>query len=726
MSTIMGMELDNVNTHVHTKLDFGNGVIVLIGENGVGKSTILRMIGHVLFDYISTSQGEFVSKLVSGKSGSARVWLKGRDGVEYVVERNVGGATKYMVLRMPGYKRLEDLKNKESILKWLKDQFGMDPDYDLSTIFQHAVGVDQGAFTAPFLFTPAERKAIFNPILKLDVYDTLVDKFLEVNKVFEQRHTHLETEIGKLQVKIGDKQDLSEKKAKIEAQMAHAKQRLAEASKCVKETKAAINTLKKTKEHIDKLEREKNAIEKDVVQCDSQLKEKATQIRAAKLAKAACEKAEPGYRRSLALKEAEGAALADVQSLAKANERKAREQTLLVKLQSEIDQCRRSIADIEAGKKELPALEATREEYARHEKEAARLQGLAGEVTAAKQAFKEAGKEFSRLVTAVKQLEARLKDKAKYEESVARLAGKRADESRLQKETGEIGATIAEYKRAKKESKGGQCPFLHETCMNIQGGSLESHFQGLIDGLAPKLADLERALRETRGDIKAAEQDEDLLKSLEADAVRKVELNRQINGLQDQMDKQKEIVSSEPSIKESLEAETSAMVSLQPSITQLGVVEAMVKQLPGLEKKRDELVERRKAPEAAIQELEAKIQSLGDVEGKLSGLRGRLKALQADYDAYQNNVTLSSQLASLESSHAGLLAKTDGLKLKEAAVQKDLDVEKMAFDPTRLSSLEEELNNQTKTQGALEGEIKQGGELLSDVTGRLDVIHRNE
>jgi len=723
---ILGMELENVNTHVHTRLEFVNGVIVLLGENGVGKSTVRRMIGHALFDYISASQGEFVSDLVSGKSGSVRIWLKGRDGVEYIVDRNVGGSTKYQVLRMPGYKRVEDLKNKESILKWLKDQFGMDPDYDLATIFQHAVGVDQGAFTAPFLFTPAERKAIFNPILKLDVYDTLVEKFHEINKVFEQKHALLETEIGKLKVKIGDKKELSDKKAKVDAHLAQSMHDLAIISKTIKDTKALIDGLKKQKDKIEKLEREKTNLEKSIVQNDSQLKEKEKQIQAARAAKAICMKAEPGYTRSLALKEAESAALEDVNALAKANDLKSAEQNRLVKIQSEIEQVHQSIADIKEKMKELPALRAKQAEYARHEQEVARLQGLAGKIAAEKEACNAGTKELSKMEATATQLETKLKGKGKYEKSVAGLAEKRARESRLQKEIGEIGATITEYKRSKKESKGGQCPFLHDTCKNIHGESLEAYFQALIDRLAPKLAELEHALQETKADIKAAEQDEQLLKSLEADAARKVELDRQIQTLREQIQKYKESISTEAGIKESLKIEASAMASLQPSVTQLGVIESLEKQLPVLERRRDSLDDKKKAPEAAIKALESKIQALGDVQGRLATIRGQLKQFQADYDAYQSNINVSNQLASLESSHAILLGTIDDLKKKDGALQQKIDIEKQSFDPVKLASLEDDLNQKTKIQGSLEGEIKQESEILADVAARLDDIKKNE
>ncbi|MGV9204670.1 MAG: AAA family ATPase, partial [Promethearchaeia archaeon] len=51
---IRKMEIENVKTHKDTTINFNEGLNILYGNNGAGKSTILEMIGFVLFDFLKS------------------------------------------------------------------------------------------------------------------------------------------------------------------------------------------------------------------------------------------------------------------------------------------------------------------------------------------------------------------------------------------------------------------------------------------------------------------------------------------------------------------------------------------------------------------------------------------------------------------------------------------------------------------------------------------------
>jgi len=44
--------VENIKTHKETVIPFKKGLNVFHGDNGTGKSSILEMIGFVLFDYL--------------------------------------------------------------------------------------------------------------------------------------------------------------------------------------------------------------------------------------------------------------------------------------------------------------------------------------------------------------------------------------------------------------------------------------------------------------------------------------------------------------------------------------------------------------------------------------------------------------------------------------------------------------------------------------------------
>lgn len=165
------IELQNVKSYGFTPtiIEFGAGVNLISGMNGAGKSTILEAIGFALFDALPYKQTDFVRR---GKSGKSRVVVRIRssyDDRRYDIERTVNPSNFAIYDVNENFK--ESLESKDEALEWLKQHLKIEQTTDLESLFNNAVGMQQGTITSVFLETPKTRKATFDALLRVEDYD---------------------------------------------------------------------------------------------------------------------------------------------------------------------------------------------------------------------------------------------------------------------------------------------------------------------------------------------------------------------------------------------------------------------------------------------------------------------------------------------------------------------------------------------------------------------------
>ena len=167
---LISLQLQDLRSYRKASIEFAPGVNAIVGDNGAGKSTVLAAIGLALFNTRPPSATN--DELVREGAKTAEIvvdFVSALDERRYQVVRRFGGSNQYRVLDPDrGHQLLvEGVADCES---WLRQHLGVGPDTSLSDLFQHTIGVYQGTFTAPFLLTPAVRKPIFDPLLRVDEY----------------------------------------------------------------------------------------------------------------------------------------------------------------------------------------------------------------------------------------------------------------------------------------------------------------------------------------------------------------------------------------------------------------------------------------------------------------------------------------------------------------------------------------------------------------------------
>src|SRR3989440_232261 len=180
------VELENIKSYGEGErrgdFRFERGTTAIVGPNGAGKTTILEAIAWALFDVLDYSKEDFLRR--GAKRGSVRVTFRSDlDERLYTVYRDTG--TGYYVYDPE--LRMKIATGKADVRKWLDQHLGVEPGTDLRALFRSAIGVPQGLFTTDFLRSPAERKAAFDRLLKVEEYRESADRLRDTVILMSER-----------------------------------------------------------------------------------------------------------------------------------------------------------------------------------------------------------------------------------------------------------------------------------------------------------------------------------------------------------------------------------------------------------------------------------------------------------------------------------------------------------------------------------------------------------
>ena len=171
---ILSITLKNIKSHRDKELHFVNGINVLSGANGVGKSTIFEAIGYALFgvdarDFVGNIE-RFIT--IGAKKGEIAVTFATDDGETYRVSRSVGAGSKWLLAReIGGAFEVEDHAGAAETEARIKELLGLESSRPLADQFKLVIGPFQNEFLGPFVIKqPTKRQEAFDEILGIDAW----------------------------------------------------------------------------------------------------------------------------------------------------------------------------------------------------------------------------------------------------------------------------------------------------------------------------------------------------------------------------------------------------------------------------------------------------------------------------------------------------------------------------------------------------------------------------
>jgi len=184
---ITSIELGDFLSHSETKLEFGNGVTVFVGQNGAGKSSIIDAITFALFGQHTRKSNKGLIKR-GASQGFAKVEFN-VNGKQYQAVRkidNKGGLAAKFTQKING----EFLE----IAAGERKQFGESMTHEVEKIIgldfeklKIASIVQQGQLNTIIKAKPKEFKELLNAVIGIDKLDVASEAMKTVNKNFREK-----------------------------------------------------------------------------------------------------------------------------------------------------------------------------------------------------------------------------------------------------------------------------------------------------------------------------------------------------------------------------------------------------------------------------------------------------------------------------------------------------------------------------------------------------------
>ncbi len=179
--------LRNFRSHETTDINFGQGITVIVGENGAGKTSILEAVGFALFK--EKPEGVSMDELITLGKNDGEVSLRFRsDGRQYLVKRKreVGRGSDSNLYRLDDDTQTLLVKGEREVTIEVEKILGINGE-----LFTSAVYIRQGEIDRLLSSDPSTRKRHVGKLIGTEDLESVHRRFLEVIQVYEGKAREL-------------------------------------------------------------------------------------------------------------------------------------------------------------------------------------------------------------------------------------------------------------------------------------------------------------------------------------------------------------------------------------------------------------------------------------------------------------------------------------------------------------------------------------------------------
>ena len=624
---ILSITLKNIKPHKDKEFNFVNGINVLSGSNGAGKSTIFEAIGYALF---GVNASDFVGNIerfitIGAKKGEVTVTFVTDEGETYKVSRTVGAGSKWLLYKEIAENfEVEEHANVSETEARIKELLGLNSGRSLSDQFKLVIGPFQNDFLGPFIIRSAtKRQEAFDEILGIDAwrktYKGTSGMLSAVKNKIEIIRTEIEGKQEQIAVLPDRKNELKELKSSVDAEQKVFKgnqKKLAEADKELKD--------------FDKQEKEANKLKADIQLLESRIrdgngkiKDQEKRVKESEKALVLMEKSRPG-------REAFEKGDAKLKTL-RAQEKERRE--------------------VEKTINELEKQGASLNQKIKHET----------------QEVEKAEKQFTEEECRLKKEQKDFSINKKVEETAARLPALKKEEKELNLSRGSLKGKLDGLNEGKEKLSEGVCPFFKEPCQNIVGKEPADVFTVRIQEINSEGDLIDKRLVELSEEIKEAEK---AVKEIDAVKVKSEAVEKQLAALTKKLeDNNKRKLEIDKIIKQQGEAEKKTLAK-RAEFEKYSKLDAEITAAEKLKAENQTARDAYFANEKEAKDLENRQESLKKMVKLLEELKQSLAVNQKAYEKLEKEYN-PKQHAEVRVIKEKLVEETATIKQKIESLNKD-------------------------------------------------------
>lgn len=750
---ILSVTLKNFKTHQDKHFTFAPGTNAICGENGAGKTSILEAIAWVLFNYV----GDYAKEdLIRNGSASAEVtveFVSNQDGRTYTVQRHT---TKGYTLFDPQLnERLPYTRIKDEVLPWLRDHLGVAPGTDLGELFARTIGVPQGTFTADFLQSAENRKAVFDKVLKVEEYKTVFKEMNSLRRLAEEKVTAIDREIAGYEERLAGWEDLRTRHQSVAAAIAEAEAQVKSLDEQIDTLQAEQQQLKAQAQQIQQLQSARQQ-----AQTTLEAKQQAIALLTETLAQAVeaskiCAQSAPDYA-------AYQAAEKELQALGKQQtERQTlqkRQQTLqktldnraadMTRLKVQLDNFEAAIADIDQLQPlvaEQTELENQLKQLQQQQRQLAQTQG---ELQATERQIQQQTQQIQALeqdIQTLQALEKTVEDIPKIEQQrdrlqaqISRLEAARQFEAELQRlvhqgrQQGDRHRQATQTVLQSLAEVEDHWPETISTAIASIRSTLESGIE-IHHGLLVEVEHILSVLS-AQTDAAALKQEFASLQSHLSDLAKQQATlgtlpNRQQQLAQAQT-QQAQLVEQQRTWQQHLEqgeqirhqAETiqTQLAALEDPKGRRAVLERSLQQRPTIQTRYEEMQVAQSGIQQQMDNLATQLSAFEDLEGAIAAQNLLKQTHQAGYLQYLQHQRAAQEEPRLKQEQQAMQTELADFQRQRDQLQAQLDQALSEFDPQRAQQVEESYQTLRSERDLLMGGLPQQRQMLAELQRQID------
>ncbi|MFA4647456.1 DNA double-strand break repair ATPase Rad50 [Pyrococcus kukulkanii] len=725
------VKVQNFRSHRETEVIFKDGINLIIGQNGSGKSSLLDAILVGLYWPKASKKGlqkkDFTR--VGTRGAKIEIFFE-HDGIKYWLLRDMARNVAYL-------KRLENGEWKhvteptmESVANFMERLVPLE-------IFRNAIYVRQGEIEA---------------ILESDdARDRIVKKILNLDKV-EMAYENLRGLIKYIKRRIQDREAFIERTKTIDSSINSLEKSLVEVLKEIKDVESKLPELKREARELEKKDKELDALKEEIVRSELNLEKLNSKRRGLEeKIKALEKKIEERNKRIKELEEV-------TKALGELEEKEKRFQKLKEFREIYIKEKSQGEKELERVESQIENIEGRLEDIAEKEEEAKRLREELRKLEQAKEEFEKVVKEYEEMkskLLQLKRLKAKLKgiDPREIPAKIEKLEKEREniieELSELKSRKGELFQRRRDREKAIEELKKarGKCPVCGRELTEEHKRELLQRYSLEVRKIGEELVSLskreeelnreferiERDLKELRG-LKSIAEDlivlEESLKEVSIDELEEKkkeyeEIRQRISSIKGKLSE----LEKELRLKEAFERKLERLKTIRDEvISRLGTLEedlrslgfSTLEELEGeireLEKFHAEYIRAKKAEEDLKRELnllrmdrkelDVAFEELAEVEEDIEGLERRIRDLKNKYSQGEH-LKVKEELQRKKEIISAMNAKLEELKKREEETKRSLEeLKKQRGEREKAEEEVRVLKNALKRAESLRDKIK--------------------